>query len=118
VRNTPRSENEIFLGWKELPYGVSVNLSDIKSGLKHFVTTQRSDRTDVPREELPQGAFVSHECDADAQAMIHITEKRCHERKSRNEKGLDARQKRWEMWKPSWRQCMVRNAFTREFGPR
>lgn len=38
--------------WKELPYWVSVHFVRHKIGIEHFVTTQRSDRTDIPREEL------------------------------------------------------------------
>lgn len=58
---------------------VSVHLVRHKYGIEHFVSTQRSDRTGVPRDDLPQGALVSHEVLANAQAIINISRKRlCH----------------------------------------
>lgn len=38
--------------------------------------TQRSDRTGVNRNDLPQGALVEHECEANAQAVINISRRR------------------------------------------
>lgn len=62
--------------WIDIPYWVSVHMVRHKIGIEHFVKTQRSDRTRVDRNELPQGALVSHECEADAQALINISRKR------------------------------------------
>ena len=62
--------------WIDLPYWVSVHFVRHKFGIEHFVSTQRTDRTSVAREELPQGEFVSHECEANAQALITISRKR------------------------------------------
>lgn len=62
--------------WVNLPYWVSVHFVRHKVGIEHFVRTQRTDRTGVDRTELPQGAPVSHECEADAQALINISRKR------------------------------------------
>ena len=62
--------------WKELPYWVSVHLVRHKIGIEHFVKTQRTDRTGTDRDSLSQGAFVTHECEADAQALITISRKR------------------------------------------
>ena len=47
-----------------------------KIGIEHWVSTQRTDRTGVNRDELPQGALVNHACEADAQAIINISRKR------------------------------------------
>lgn len=45
-----------------------------------FITTQRSDRTGVPRDELPQGAPVDFTGSANAQALIDTMRKRlCHQ---------------------------------------
>ena len=55
--------------WVDLPYWVSVHFVRHKIGIEHFVKTQRTDRTGVDRTELPQGAPVSHECEADAQGL-------------------------------------------------
>ena len=62
--------------WINLPYWVSVHFVRHKFGIDHFVKTQRTDRTGVDRAELPQGAFVNHECTANAQALINISRKR------------------------------------------
>ncbi len=43
---------------------------------EHWITTQRSDRTGVNRDESPQGSLVNHACEADAQALINISRKR------------------------------------------
>ena len=44
--------------------------------IEHWVSTQRTDRTGVNRNELPQGALINHACEADAQALINISRKR------------------------------------------
>lgn len=62
--------------WKDLKYFVSVHIVRHKFGIEHWVRTQRSDRTGVNRDELPQGALIEHECEANAQAIIFISRKR------------------------------------------
>lgn len=62
--------------WKDLPYWVSVHFVRHKYGVEHFVSTQRSDRTGVNRNEKNQDAPVSHECMANAQALISMSRKR------------------------------------------
>ena len=47
-----------------------------KFGIEHWVTTQRTDRTGVNRNDLPQGSPVDHECEANAQALIFISRRR------------------------------------------
>lgn len=64
------------LKWHELKYWVSVHLVRHKIGIEHWVRTQRSDRTGVDRDALPQGSLVEHEILVDAQAMINISRKR------------------------------------------
>ncbi|MBR6258709.1 MAG: FAD-dependent thymidylate synthase [Oscillospiraceae bacterium] len=104
--------------WKDLPYWVSVHFVRHKIGIEHFVSTQRSDRTNVPRDELPQGAFVTHECEADAQALINISRKRlctCASPETRQA---------WQLVKdevkkvqPELAKCMVRECVYRGFCP-
>ena len=66
--------------WSNLKYWVSVHFVRHKFGIEHFVSTQRTDRTGVNREESPQSAPVEHECFANAQALIFISRKRlCHQ---------------------------------------
>ena len=62
--------------WYDLKYWVSVHLVRHWLGIVHWVRTQRSDRTGVDRNELPQGAMVEHEAEANAQALINISRKR------------------------------------------
>lgn len=59
-----------------IPYWVSVHLSRHKVGVEHYVKTQRTDRTGVNRDELPQGALVDHTMVINAQALINISRKR------------------------------------------
>ena len=62
--------------WKNLKSWISVHFVRHKYGIEHWVTTQRSDRTGVNRDESPQAALVSHECEANAQALIFISRRR------------------------------------------
>ena len=62
--------------WVDLQYWVSVHFVRHKIGIEHFVSTQRTDRTGINRDELPQAQLVSHECIANAQAIINISRKR------------------------------------------
>lgn len=62
--------------WSDLKYWVSVHLVRHWLGIIHWVRTQRSDRTGIERDELPQGTLVSHEIEANAQAIINISRKR------------------------------------------
>lgn len=63
--------------WEDIPSWVSVHFVRHKIGIEHFVKSQRSDRTGIPRDELPQGALVNHACVANAQTIINISRKRC-----------------------------------------
>lgn len=77
IRSEHSPIRKLKFSWRwELPYWVSVHFCRHKIGIEHWVCTQRTDRTGVDRSELPQGALVSHECEADAQALINISRKR------------------------------------------
>ncbi len=62
--------------WLNLPSWVSVHLVRHKFGIDHFVSTQRSDRTGLDRNEARQDAPVNHECVANAQAILSISRRR------------------------------------------
>lgn len=62
--------------WYDLLSWVSVHFVRHKIGIEHFVRTQRTDRTGINRNDLPQGTLVEHECEANAQAIINISRKR------------------------------------------
>lgn len=62
--------------WRDLKSWVSVHFVRHKFGIEHWVSTQRTDRTGVNRDESPQAALVTHECEANAQALIFISRRR------------------------------------------
>ena len=67
---------ELTIRMIDIPYWVSVHLVRHKIGIEHWVATQRTDRTGVNRDELPQGALVNHTIRVNAQALITISRKR------------------------------------------
>lgn len=62
--------------WHSLKYWISVHLVRHKFGIEHWVSTQRNDRTGVPRDGLPQSASVEHECLASAEEVMFISRRR------------------------------------------
>lgn len=62
--------------WKDLKSWVSVHFVRHKFGIEHWVSTQRSDRTGNDRDASRQDTPVSHECEANAQALIFISRRR------------------------------------------
>ena len=62
--------------WIELPYFVSVHLVRHNVGTLHFVSTQRSDRTNIDRLERRQTDPVMHTMEANAESIINISRKR------------------------------------------
>ena len=104
--------------WQDLPYWVSVHFVRHKIGIEHFVKSQRTDRTGIDRQVLEQGALVSHECEANAQALITISRKRlcsCASPETRQA---------WQLVKdkvaecePELARCMVRECVYRGFCP-
>ena len=69
---------KIIVSWKwvNLKSWISVHFVRHKYGIEHWVTTQRSDRTGVDRDASRQDTRVSHECEANAQALIFISRRR------------------------------------------
>lgn len=74
--HSPIRRLKFYWRWKDLKSWVSVHFVRHKIGIEHWVSTQRTDRTGINRDELPQGAFVDHACESDAQAMINISRRR------------------------------------------
>lgn len=74
--HSPIRQISIKWKWTDLLYWVSVHLVRHWLGIVHWVSTQRSDRTGVSRNDLPQGSFVIHEAEANAQSIINISRKR------------------------------------------
>ncbi len=69
---------KLFINWRwtNLLSWVSVHFVRHKHGIEHWVRSQRSDRTDINRDELKQSELIEHECEANAQAIINISRKR------------------------------------------
>jgi len=74
--HSPIRKLRIAWKWQDLKSWVSVHFVRHKFGIEHFVSTQRTDRTGVNRDNLRQSELVSHECEANAQAIINISRKR------------------------------------------
>ena len=68
---------ELWFGIQmEIPYWVSVHFVRHHIGVNHYVQTQRTDRTGINRDELPQGEIVSHIMSVNAQELIFMAHKR------------------------------------------
>lgn len=116
--HSPIRRMKFYWRWKDLKSWVSVHMVRHKIGIEHWVSTQRSDRTGVSRDELPQGALVNHACEADAQALINISRKRlcsCASPETREAWALV----REEVAKtePELASCMVKECIYRGFCP-
>ena len=61
---------------KNLLSWVSVHFVRHKYGVEHWVSSQRTDRTGVDRNELKQSELVSHEMQLNPQSVINISRKR------------------------------------------
>jgi hypothetical protein len=104
--------------WGDLPYWVSVHFVRHKIGIEHFVKTQRSDRTGIDRSELPQGQFVTHECEADAQALINISRKRlCSSASPETRQAWQLIKDEVAKVEPELAKCMVRECVYRGYCP-
>lgn len=74
--HSPIRKLKIGWRWLDLMSWVSVHITRHKFGVDHFVSTRRSDRINKNRNELSQGELVTHEIEANAQAIIAISRKR------------------------------------------
>jgi hypothetical protein len=60
----------------DIPYWIAMHFVRHKIGIEHFISTQRTDRTNVDRTKLSQDNLVDWEFEANAQAFINISRKR------------------------------------------
>ena len=68
---------DLWFGIKmEVPYYVSVHFVRHHIGVNHYVSTQRTDRTGVNRDEMPQNTIVSHIMTVNAQELMFMARKR------------------------------------------
>lgn len=104
--------------WKDLMYWVSVHFVRHWLGIVHFVSTQRTDRTEINRNELSQSNFVSHEVEANAQALINISRKRlCNCASAETREAWSVVKSKVSEVEPELASCMVRECIYRGFCP-
>lgn len=104
--------------WADLKSWVSVHFTRHKIGIEHFVSTQRTDRTGINRDELRQDTPVRHECEANAQALINISRKRlCSCASPDTRRAWEAVKREVAMRDPVTASVMVRECVYRGFCP-
>ena len=104
--------------WYDLKSWVSVHIVRHKFGIDHWVATQRTDRTGINRDELPQGNLVMHECQANAQALINISRKRlCSCASPETREAWQVVKNEIAKTEPELASCMVRECIYRGFCP-
>lgn len=119
--HSPIRKLKIAWKWIDIPYWVSVHLVRHKTGIEHWVKTQRSDRTGINRDDLPQGSLITHECEANAQAIIFISRKRlcnCAAKETREAWKLfleSIKDIQPELYSICVRECVYRNGICPEF---
>lgn len=62
--------------WNGIKSWISVHFVRHWLGIVHWVSTRRTDRTGVNRDDLKQSELVNHEAEANAQALINISRRR------------------------------------------
>lgn len=116
--HSPIRRMRFYWRWKDLKSWVSVHMVRHKIGIEHWVSTQRSDRTGINRDELPQGSLVKHACEADAQALINISRKRlCNCAASETREAWQAVKDEIKESEPELASCMVKECVYRGFCP-
>ena len=116
--HSPIRRMKFYWRWKDLKSWVSVHMVRHKIGIEHWVSTQRSDRTGVNRDELPQGSLVNHACEADAQALINISRKRlCSCASPETREAWQLVKDKISETEPELVSCMVRECIYRGFCP-
>lgn len=116
--HSPIRRLKFYWRWAGLKFWVSVHYVRHKTGIEHWVSTQRSDRTGKDRDTIGQGALVNHACEANAQAMIFISRRRlcmCASPETR-EAWIAVKEKVAET-EPELAGCMVRECVYRGFCP-
>ena len=74
--HSPITKLKISWKWESIKSWVSVHFVRHKFGIDHWISTRRTDRTGIDRNELRQDELVVHEFEANAQSIINISRKR------------------------------------------
>lgn len=75
-RHSPIRSVIFHIHIENLPSWVSVHFVRHKIGIEHYVRSQRTDRTGVDRDKLPQDSFVTHDMIVNADEILSISERR------------------------------------------
>ena len=114
--HSPIRRIKFYWRWKGIKYFVSMHFTRHKIGVEHWISTQRSDRTGINRDSLPQDTEVNHCVEANAQALINISRKRlcyCASPETR-EVWQEVKDKVAEV-EPELASCMVKDCVYRGF---
>jgi hypothetical protein len=76
AEHSPIREITITAEWTDMPYWVAMHLVRHHEGCQPYVSTQRSDKTGVNRDNKPQDAPVTLRFTLNQQAIINISRKR------------------------------------------
>lgn len=118
AEHSPIRKIKVTWQWKNLPNWVSVHFVRHKYGIEHWVSTQRSDRTGIPRDKLPQDQPVNHMCEANAQALINISRKRlCTQASPETRKAWQEVKETVRKYEPELASVMVPECIYRGFCP-
>ena len=118
AEHSPIRRMKFYWRWKDLKYWVSVHYVRHKFGIEHWVSTQRTDRTGINRNDLPQGTFVKHACEANAQALINMSRKRlCNCASSETREAWLRVKEEVAKCEPELASCMVKECVYRGFCP-
>lgn len=87
-------------------------------GVEKFIRTQRDDRTGIPRDDLPQGAEVDMQLEANTQALINMSRKRlCNQAHPETKKVMQEMKKEVAKVDPFTAEVMVPECVYRGFCP-
>lgn len=116
--HSPIRRLTFYWRWVDLKYWVSVHFVRHKHGIEHWVKTQRTDRTGIDRNDIPQGASVNHACEANAQALINISRKRlCSCASPETREAWQKVKDEVAKYEPELASCMVKECIYRGFCP-
>ncbi len=118
AEHSPIRKIKVAWKWENLKSWVSVHFVRHWLGILHFVTTQRSDRTGINRDASRQDTRVSHECEANAQALINISRKRlCSQASPETRKAWEEVKEQVSNIDPVLGSVMVKECIYRGFCP-
>ena len=87
-------------------------------GVEKFISTQRTDRTGINRDELPQGAEVEMDIEANTQALINMSRKRlCNQASPETREVMQAMKEEVAKQDPLTADVMVKECIYRGFCP-